>query len=396
MGEGGNNDSSTHANQLENKIIRQVEYYFGDKNLPRDKFLQDKINQENGWVSLECLITFNRLKILSTDFDVILGALEKSKTGLLELDKDNKKIRRNPQKEVPSTLDPIMMKASKQKTLYVKGFPTDYTLDQVEEFFEGKGETIFIKMRRDGENFKGSVFVEFATTEMAKKFLDMEDLKIGDTVLLKMTRDDYYKKKDEEKKSEKKNKSNTDGQKEEEVEDPFVKGCVIYFNGAGEGTSREDLKALFGEHHEISWVDFNRNDTEGHVRFKEEGAAQKAIDAVKTANDDKVMIKGVEATVRILEGDEEKAFWEKSQKEREMLRQKRGKGKRKPVRYQKRTRHSAGSGSANGEQKPTGKHKRFDDDEEHEQVASEEKPNAKESKEKQSEDEPAVKKGKTE
>eukprot|EP00795_Rhopilema_esculentum_P013247 gene13247-4074_t len=337
MGEGGNNDSSTHANQLENKIIRQVE-------------------------------------ILSTDFDVILGALEKSKTGLLELDKDNKKIRRNPQKEVPSTLDPIMMKASKQKTLYVKGFPTDYTLDQVEEFFEGKGETIFIKMRRDGENFKGSVFVEFATTEMAKKFLDMEDLKIGDTVLLKMTRDDYYKKKDEEKKSEKKNKSNTDGQKEEEVEDPFVKGCVIYFNGAGEGTSREDLKALFGEHHEISWVDFNRNDTEGHVRFKEEGAAQKAIDAVKTANDDKVMIKGVEATVRILEG----------------------KGKRKPVRYQKRTRHSAGSGSANGEQKPTGKHKRFDDDEEHEQVASEEKPNAKESKEKQSEDEPAVKKGKTE
>ena len=43
-------------------------------------------------------------------------------------------------------------------------------------------------MRRDGENFKGSVFVEFATTEMAKTFIDMEDLKIGDTVLLKMTR----------------------------------------------------------------------------------------------------------------------------------------------------------------------------------------------------------------
>ena len=39
------------------------------------------------------------------------------------------------------------------------------------------------------------------------------------------------------------------------------------------------------------------------MRFKEEGAAQKAIDAVKAANDGKVVIKGVEATVRILEGE---------------------------------------------------------------------------------------------
>ena len=73
-----------------------------------------------------------------------------------------------------------------------------------------------------------------------------------------------------------------------------------------------------------------------------------------------------------------------------------GKGKRKPVRGQKRTRHTAGSGSANGEKKPAGDHKRFDDDEEDEQVASEEKPNAKESEEKQPEDEPAVKQAKTE
>ena len=45
-------------------------------------------------------------------------------------------------------------------------------------------------MRRDGpSNFTGSIFVEFATQEMAKDFLEQE-LKIGDTVLEKMTRYD--------------------------------------------------------------------------------------------------------------------------------------------------------------------------------------------------------------
>ncbi len=36
-GGGGNGDA---ASPLEKRIIRQIEYYFGDYNLPRDKFLQ--------------------------------------------------------------------------------------------------------------------------------------------------------------------------------------------------------------------------------------------------------------------------------------------------------------------------------------------------------------------
>jgi len=33
---------------LEEKIIRQCEYYFGDYNLPKDRFMRDLIDQENG------------------------------------------------------------------------------------------------------------------------------------------------------------------------------------------------------------------------------------------------------------------------------------------------------------------------------------------------------------
>lgn len=35
--------------QLDNKIIRQVEHYFGDFNLPRDKFLLELTKENDGW-----------------------------------------------------------------------------------------------------------------------------------------------------------------------------------------------------------------------------------------------------------------------------------------------------------------------------------------------------------
>ena len=37
---------------LESKIIRQIEYYFGDYNISRDKFLQEEIKKDEGWIAL--------------------------------------------------------------------------------------------------------------------------------------------------------------------------------------------------------------------------------------------------------------------------------------------------------------------------------------------------------
>jgi hypothetical protein len=36
------------------------QYYFGDFNLPRDKFLKEQIKLDEGWVPLETMIKFNR------------------------------------------------------------------------------------------------------------------------------------------------------------------------------------------------------------------------------------------------------------------------------------------------------------------------------------------------
>ncbi|VEN56690.1 unnamed protein product, partial [Callosobruchus maculatus] len=89
------------ASELEQKIIRQLEYYFGDINLPRDKFLQEKIKEDEGWVTIETLLTFKRLASLSSDANVIADAAAKSEDKIVLVSEDKKKIRRNPEKPVP-------------------------------------------------------------------------------------------------------------------------------------------------------------------------------------------------------------------------------------------------------------------------------------------------------
>lgn len=62
-----------------------VQYYFGDANLEKDKFLNAEIKKDEGWVTLATLLTFNRLKAMTEDPDVIMAALKKSTNDLLEV-----------------------------------------------------------------------------------------------------------------------------------------------------------------------------------------------------------------------------------------------------------------------------------------------------------------------
>ena len=48
---------------LTEKIIKQIEYYFSDVNMSKDKFMQEEIQRDSGWVNLDVLTKFNRLKV---------------------------------------------------------------------------------------------------------------------------------------------------------------------------------------------------------------------------------------------------------------------------------------------------------------------------------------------
>ena len=87
--ENGSNGSNS---SLKSDIVRQVEHYFGDFNLPRDKFLLEQVKtNDGGWVQMETMLKFKRLSSLSDDGNVILEAL-KENSSLMEVDVEGKKV----------------------------------------------------------------------------------------------------------------------------------------------------------------------------------------------------------------------------------------------------------------------------------------------------------------
>ena len=68
-----------------------------DVNLPKDKFLLNLVQTTpGGWVPIQTLLTFNRLKAITTDASIIASALRQSPE-LLEVDAEGTKVRRRTQ-----------------------------------------------------------------------------------------------------------------------------------------------------------------------------------------------------------------------------------------------------------------------------------------------------------
>ncbi|NXA04464.1 LARP6 protein, partial [Sapayoa aenigma] len=112
---GGENDDDSDQNwkppenDLIQKLIAQIEYYFSDENLEKDAFLLKHVRRNKmGYVSVKLLTSFKKVKHLTRDWRTTAYALRYSDT--LELNEDNKKVRRNtpvplfPSENVPTRM----------------------------------------------------------------------------------------------------------------------------------------------------------------------------------------------------------------------------------------------------------------------------------------------------
>ncbi|CAG8609767.1 8950_t:CDS:2 [Paraglomus brasilianum] len=194
--EGGNEDQKKESTttpaditQTKENILTQVEYYFGNKNLRTDTFLNREMKKDpNGWVSLDVLATFNKMKVYP-DRDLVVDALRQSPE-LLEVNEDGTKVRR----KLPTLLPiPEQVKRGPMfKSIYAKGFSTETPdVKEITAFFEKYGKVKSVKLRKDENGkFKGSVFVEFQTTDEARKACAMQ-LSYEDQPLAMMLKFDY-------------------------------------------------------------------------------------------------------------------------------------------------------------------------------------------------------------
>ncbi|EPY50933.1 La protein [Schizosaccharomyces cryophilus OY26] len=177
----------------ENEVLKQVEFYFSDSNLPRDKFLWTVSQKNQGWVPIQTIASFKRMRRYQP-LEAVVAALRKSPE-LLEVDEAGEKVRR----KVPIVRpDPSAIQRSMESSVYVKGFGEEQEDTQfvLERYFEKEGgELASLRLRRDDDNkFKGSVFVEFKTPEIAKGFLEKvkgSPLKFNENELTIMSKKEY-------------------------------------------------------------------------------------------------------------------------------------------------------------------------------------------------------------
>lgn len=309
----------SESDNLSDKIIRQVEYYFGDINLSKDKFMQEEITKDAGWVTIDTLCTFNRLKSLSTDHQVIIDALKQSTSNLLEVEEENKKIRRA--KPLPENLGEFETQL-KQNTVYVKGFPGNITLDELYGYFEQHGKVLQIFMRRfpATRQFKGSVFATFETNEQMKEFLEKDEVKYEDSVLSTESQEDYFKRKEPEIQKVRDAKAKKEQAKEDkikqkqEAEEAFLReqkilGAILHIKGIGESGTRENLKEIFDNYATVKFVDYNKGQTEAYLRFAKEDGAKEALAKATEAGNGEIKHKDSKLEVRVLEGEEEEDYW---------------------------------------------------------------------------------------
>ncbi|CAI0545143.1 unnamed protein product [Linum tenue] len=161
---------------LKLKIIKQVEYYFSDENLPTDKYMISLIKKnKEGFVPIKILASFRKMKKLTLDHEFICAALKDSP--LLVVSSDGKKVKR---------LNPFQMsevKDPKLSTVLVENLPEDHSLENIRSIFGEAGRIRKITFRdpHAGEvSKKGSktdflvsiklhALVEYDTVEAAEK-----------------------------------------------------------------------------------------------------------------------------------------------------------------------------------------------------------------------------------
>ncbi|KAK2863226.1 hypothetical protein Q5P01_002759 [Channa striata] len=157
----------SRVKQLLGDVKKQVEFWFGDVNLHKDRFLRKLIDESaDGYVDISVLASFNRMKKLTTDTKLIARALKSS--SVVEVNLKGTKVRRQlPIGDVPEDVD--------SRTVYVELLPKDVTHSWIERVFTKCGNVVYISIPRykSSGDSKGFAFVEFEKEDQAQKAIEM-------------------------------------------------------------------------------------------------------------------------------------------------------------------------------------------------------------------------------
>jgi La-related protein 7 len=164
------------TDDLRDKIIKQVEYYFSDENLQTDNFLMSHISKDkDGFVPIGFIASFKKLKKLTKDKSLIVAALRQST--VLVVSASGKNVRRIHPLPFTEVRDP------KTCTVLVENLPAYHSKENLKNIFGVSGNIKNIrinipnaikepkKLTVDEKFLSGKLhaLVEYETVEAAEK-----------------------------------------------------------------------------------------------------------------------------------------------------------------------------------------------------------------------------------
>merc|ERR1712088_900234 len=165
--------------ELCESIVQQVEFYFSDANITKDKFLLKHVKRnKEGFVSLKLISSFKRVKNLTKDWRQVAEAIER-KSNRLEVNDLKTKVRR---------LDalPEYDETTPSRTVVALNLPLERpTIEAVGGIFSACGDIVLVRILRPGNPIPADIkpfankhpemtakvcaLVEFERTEFALK-----------------------------------------------------------------------------------------------------------------------------------------------------------------------------------------------------------------------------------
>lgn len=131
--------------------LLQVDFYFGDTNYPKDKYLQQCATADpegKGWIPVSVVASFRKLKRMCTDMQFILESIPQAT--MVELDLKRQMVRRNV--AVPKDLEDALC-----RTMVVEGLKETDDLDSLRIFGEKFGPVDLVRILQPRQPYPGKL-----------------------------------------------------------------------------------------------------------------------------------------------------------------------------------------------------------------------------------------------
>ncbi|GER33793.1 La protein 1 [Striga asiatica] len=222
------------------KVIRQVEFYFSDSNLPRDTFMKKTISEsDDGLVSLALISSFSRMRghlglgeVKPEDVpeDTVKAVAETLRTStFLRVSEDGTKVGRLT--ELPKLEEAI--KQSDERTIAALPLEYDVKLEDVELFFSQYAKVNSVRLPRhaaDNRVFCGTALIEFSSEEDAANILKQSLSYSGVELELKPKKEfDAERAKQQEEAAKTRPQANSNHKDKAKAEPDYPKGLIVSF-----------------------------------------------------------------------------------------------------------------------------------------------------------------------